>query len=324
MSADARRFGDILDEDVYDELEDRVERTLGPRAIADGVDLGYPMQLREWVRRLYEAGDPEMRDAVDLMALDHSFDDFHEPPYFWGCLTSVENRLTKGNGCLQVVTDLDDVQVALDEACADEAVARGADIYRESSLHAWLKAGYAEGDAAVRRALLAEALQMAIHGHGVDYREPMLPSCKEYFVPDHLMGVLSERGAYVERAPRYDEHAAIYEDDEGEDLEWDFSMPDFLGRFTSSGNDYEVWNFIENDGLPRRFHLRRPRSPRQHDVCVCIYEPLYVDEGTGRIGLTEREIADFIDFLRRNGGSYYGEDGREMPDYTRLHWPEEA
>ncbi len=308
---------DILDEDVLDELERRFERFLKPRAVADGVELSDYKQIREWLRRRYEEGDPEVRDAMYLKALRHHFEDFHRPPYFWGCLVQVENLLQEGECRLMDDSALDDARTAMDEALADKAIEERVDIYSKRSIEAWVRRRYEDGDPLMRRALLSEAVWRAIHDFHLDFREAALPSCEEYFAEDHVMWDLWDRGVYDERPP-------VDEDEGPEDLEWSLESSRFIGRFTSSGNDYEVWDFEERDDLPPRFHLRRPRSPRHRDVCVGIYEPVYVDEGNGRIGLTEREMADFIDFLGRTTLYYYERHGYEMPDYTRLHWPEEG
>lgn len=306
---------DILDDDVQDELEVRFERTLKPLASADGVDLGDYKQVSEWVRQRYEAGDPDVRDAIAFVSVQHSFSSFHEPPYYWGCIRSVCHLV---EGRAEPVGDaaIRDFQQSNGELCADMVLEDGVDIYEEEPIRAWVRQRYDAGDATVRRGLLAEAAWKALHDFELGYREAPLAGCEEYFAPDEIMGTFWDRGAYRDRP-----------DDDGEDdrdPQWELDNYHFLGRFTSMGNVYEVFDHEEGGDDPPHFYLRRPKSPRGHGVYVGMFEPVYVDLGRGRVGLSEREIADFVEFLEGSNVYDFGRADYGMPDYTKLHWPDEG
>ena len=325
---------DVLDEDVWDEVGFAYERAVRMTAITDGVDANDWEESRRWVRYRYVEGDPLVRAAVYFKAIAERPEGPREAPY-WHAICMAGNLVHMGPYDLLDCPELDDAEDLLVDRCADLVEAEGIDPEDERALAAWTRRRYDEGDATVRAALLAKATWYAVNdfGRGVLHTVPY-DQCEEGMATSSLPAAFWDRDRRRSDGPGgKDASDGTEPDGDGsgaEDCEldwpsrqWDDDGLHFEGRFTSSGLDYEVWSFDGGDGLPRHFHLRRPRSPRKHDVCVAMYEPVYVDHGMGRQVLSRQEIADFIDFLEDANLYDYERLGYEVPDYTQLHWPEE-
>ena len=213
--------------------------------------------------------------------------------------------------------------------CRELAEAEGVDASDGVAVERWLRRRYDASDVDVRSGM--EALVLV--------ESDSVSDTLRHLRRKSAIGGLDTEIAYMARDERPRE---AYAPDEI----WDF-YHGLVGTFTSGAATYEVRVFLEEPYGEPHFHVRRLRSPRTADVCMAIHRPEYVPHGPDRRGLRPREVADLIGFLEsHDDGSWlrmskwvtvaycwddYRDEDRDpsyyadliMPDYRRLHWPEE-